>query len=118
VIDIKTITRPLPVAKTRKGPIETVSEPVDSEADDSSNKGLRVPSRQRITSAGHDHAQETKKGQVVGVDPGRHAARQPRKYLLLQGSENTLLLARCGFERGLLHPNYVTSGWSVLRLRG
>ena len=115
MIDVETVAWALFIAHARERAIQTVAKPVDGEANNGAYKEEGIPSGEVVAQTRHNHAQKTKQRQVIGIDPGRHAARQPQKDLLLEWRKNALLLTRRGFERVFGHSSYFTSGWSVRR---
>lgn len=73
MIDVKAITRSLPVAKTSQRAIETIAEPIDAKTHNGGGEGQGEPSGEGITHARHDHADEPDRCQVIGIHPIGHA---------------------------------------------
>jgi hypothetical protein len=88
VIDVVAVPRPLLLTYPRERAVEAVTEPVQGQAHDRQQQADGRPARHPEGQAGAEHGHERKRRQVVGIDEGGHARRQPEQRAFLQWRED------------------------------
>src|SRR5215472_8273732 len=102
VIHIEAIARPLLRTLTRQGPVHTVAEPVQDDAQNDEQQRRGITPGEGVCHTGCQLRGESKQRQLVGTDPARHALRHPLKRAFLHLRRQGLVEARRGPERGLI----------------
>src|SRR4051812_43699356 len=91
MIHIKAVARALPIANASDCAVETVAEPVDGEERGCGPEPVRVVGGHAVRDADHELRDEAERGEVVGVDPGRHSVGEPNENALLGPGDDCLL---------------------------
>src|SRR5262249_961441 len=90
-IDVKAVTRTLPLAHAGQGAIETVAEPVQCQAPDGSDQPQLVEARKRVTDPGCHLGGKAEDGEVVGVDVVGGPLGQPDENAFFMPGQDTFL---------------------------
>src|ERR1022692_548606 len=89
VVDIKSVTRSLLLSHASQGTVQTVAEPVHRETDNGRKQHPAIPGGEGIANSGRDLSNEADGGQVVGIDPSRHASGHPDERAFLRRRQKT-----------------------------